>query len=329
VSRIERSLPLYLIFCFFVMVSCSPEVETGPQIPTAQVADDTPLPAASTLVPATLPAPVIVKSTVEPTPKATATLSPHSTDETVPEESAIRYRVAFVKENDTLNLRDGPGIQNEIISELSPRADDILVVGSGESANGSEWWPIRIGNESGWVNSRFLTQDISAEEFCKASQTESIITDFIEAISTKDSDLLDQIIDPERGLRIRRHWWNPEVMISGEQLVQLFESEERYDWGVADGSGDPIDGTFAEVILPLLERDMIPAQEIGCNEILSGGTAGIVQLPFPYESVNFYSLYRPASPDEIEFNWGAWVVGIEKVLDSYFVSYLVHFEWEI
>ena len=87
-------------------------------------------------------------------------------------------------------------------------------------------------------------------------------------------------------------------------------------------------GPFSERILPDLEEDLLPASERACNEILHGSTAGFVQLPEEYEAVNFYSLYRPAPEDGIEFDWGSWVAGVEQVDNRYVVTFLVPFAWE-
>ncbi|MCA9979043.1 MAG: hypothetical protein KC413_24950, partial [Anaerolineales bacterium] len=70
------------------------------------------------------------------------------------------------------------------------------------------------------------------------------------------------------------------------------------------------------------------ATEMRCNDILAGPTAGFVQLPEGYDALNYYSLYRPAA-DESGFDWGTWVVGVERWNGRYYLSYLVHFEWEI
>ena len=90
-----------------------------------------------------------------------------------------------------------------------------------------------------------------------------------------------------------------------DEVASLFESEESYSWGIADGSGDPIEGTFSEV------------------------TAGLVQLPTSYEGTNYYSFFRPAGPDEFELDWGTWVMGVEFWLGQPYLSYMVHYEWEI
>jgi hypothetical protein len=39
-------------------------------------------------------------------------------------------------------------------------------------------------------------------------------------------------------------------------------------------------------------------------------------------------MYRPGPAGE-ELDWGTWVVGIERWQEEYFVSFLVHYQWEI
>ena len=137
------------------------------------------------------------------------------------------------------------------------------------------------------------------------------------------------MVEEGRSLRIRRHWWNPEVNLDSDVVPEIFISTESHRWGVADGSGEAIVGTFSVVIDPLLRQNLLGATEIGCGIILHGGTAGFVKLPIAYEGINFYSLYRPAGPDEFELDWGTWVVGIETWQDDYRLAFLVHYEWEI
>ena len=75
--------------------------------------------------------------------------------------------------------------------------------------------------------------------------------------------------------------------------------------------------------------DLLEATEIGCNEILHGGTAGLIQLPDGYETINYYSFYRPGSAEYEGMDWGTWVVGVESWQGEFFLSFLVHFAWEI
>lgn len=173
------------------------------------------------------------------------------------------------------------------------------------------------------------SQALSPETFCGDDDARALLEALQTAVANKDEEQLAQLIHPEQGLRVRVSWWNPEVHLTGAELETLLSSATSHDWGVEDGSGADITGTFGEVVLPRMERDLVEAEEAGCNEILHGGTAGMVQLPEEYEGGTFFSLYRPAPPDGIEMDWGTWAVGVEEYQGEPHITFLVHYQWEI
>jgi hypothetical protein len=215
------------------------------------------------------------------------------------------------------------------VGELAPDAAGVRITGPGQVVDGSTWVPIAAGALTGWVNGRFLTETVPQTTFCNDPAVTKLLADLETAVINQDGNLLAQLIHPERGLRIRHAWWNPEVSISRADARQIFTSAAGYDWGVEDGSGFPIVGSFKEKILPLLQRDLVPAAETGCDEIVHGGTAGFVRLPEGYAAVHYYSLHRPGTEEFDGMDWGTWVVGIEQWQGAYYVSFLVHFQWEI
>lgn len=174
-----------------------------------------------------------------------------------------------------------------------------------------------------------VSQAVSPDTFCGDEEARALLEALQMAVAEEDEEQLAQLIHPEQGLRVRVSWWNPEVHFTGEEIETLLSSETGYDWGVEDGSGQAITGSFSEVVLPRLERDLVEAEEAGCNEILHGGTAGIVQLPEQYEPETFFSLYRPAPPDGIEMDWGTWAIGVKQWQGEPRITFLVHYKWEI
>jgi hypothetical protein len=265
----------------------------------------------------------------------TPTLAPTGTAEdvvtavpTVDIDTELLYRIIHVDENDILNVRSGPGASNGIVTSLETDSGGVRIVGFGQTVGDSVWVPINVDESSGWVNSRFLTEDIAGDDFCSDAETAALLDELRDAIQERDGDHLAEISSPERGLRFRRYWRSEGVRFENQQINIVFNLTQSYFWGVADGSGEDINGSFSDIIVPLLDRNLVGSTEVGCNEILQGGTAGLVQLPFRYEGANYYSMYRPA-PAGNEFDWGTWVVGIERWQERYFVSFLVHFEWEI
>jgi len=52
--------------------------------------------------------------------------------------------------NDTLNLRNGPGVSFDILEALDP-GDEFMVIGGPTCAGGFAWFRIRHNNNIGWV----------------------------------------------------------------------------------------------------------------------------------------------------------------------------------
>jgi hypothetical protein len=261
------------------------------------------------------------ESTVEVTKKP---VQDDSTDDKVE-----IYQVAFVEEEDVLNVRREPGADSRIIGELNNREDDVELLHEEEWVHDSLWIRVKVDEIAGWVNSRYLTAVIDEDRFCRDEEPRQIALALAKLIEERDSESLADLVAEGRGLRIRRHWWNPEVLLSEQDIADIFSSSEEYEWGRADGTGDDIIGSFRTVILPLLDENLLQANESGCNEILHGGTAGFVKLPSSYEGINYYSFFRPPPEDGIEMDWGSWVVGIENWQGEYRLSFLIHYQWEI
>jgi len=252
----------------------------------------------------------------------------HSANESLAEQEFL-YRVAFVENGDSLNVREGPGVAYSPVSELFPGNTSVRIIGAGKNVGNSLWVPIEVAGTSGWVNSRYLTMDISAEGFCSDNEAAEFNEMVQSALTNEDGTLLAEMIPDNRALRIRRHWWNNEVLIDHEDAGNLFDSDESIAWGEADGSGSPIEGSFADVISPLLKKNLTSDNVLECNNIVHGGTAGIVKLPDSYEGINYYSSYRQPGSEDFELDWGTWVIGVEKWQGKYSLSFLIHYEWEI
>ncbi len=285
-----------------------PAPTVAPPLPTADLSRATAVPTATDAPPTATPAP------------PTATPAP---------EAESGYRVAFVAADDTLNVRNRPNTNADIVARLSPDATGIeLIDDEGQTFRGSVWLPIETAEGGGWVNSRFLTESVSRETFCADPAVTELISEFERAVAEQDGRALRRIVHPDRGLRVRLSWWNEEVILGFDALQNLFRDRQRYDWGTEDGSGEAIRGSFRDVVMPRLERDLLGASEWACDEGLFGGTAGLTVLPEGYDAVRYVTAHRPA-PAEQELDWGTWIIGVERWEENYYLSYLVHYRWEI
>lgn len=240
------------------------------------------------------------------------------------------YRVAFVANNDTLNIRSGAGANYKVVGTLAYNATGIEITGTEQKVGTSLWVPIQYEGLTGWVNRYYLTQEVDGNTFCSQADSRNLVDQLTYAFRSRDGNLLQSITGPLRGLLIRHNWWNKEVRILPNDVERFFDDKTIRDWGSEDGSGLAISGSLTQIILPLIDKDFFSNPQFKCNQIIGGGTAGLLQLPPEYEAVNFYSIYSPPPDNEDHYaDWGTWVVGIEYWDGKPVICYLIHYEWEI
>lgn len=72
---------------------------------------------------------------------------------------AATYRVFNVAHDDVLNVRAAAGAAAPIAGTLPATAAGVRVTGTGVTAGGSVWVPIRHGELAGWINQNFLCEE--------------------------------------------------------------------------------------------------------------------------------------------------------------------------
>ena len=74
------------------------------------------------------------------------------------------YRVVKVKNNDTLTVRDGPGVKYNKITQIPSNGTYIEVVGYETKVGKFLWLPIEYEGIKGWVNSYYIKKDCPIDE---------------------------------------------------------------------------------------------------------------------------------------------------------------------
>ncbi|HEU4750819.1 MAG TPA: SH3 domain-containing protein, partial [Acidimicrobiia bacterium] len=72
--------------------------------------------------------------------------------------------VMGVAYDDTLNVRAAPGVNQPIVHELAPTADDLIALGHTRRLPGSFWHQIEVDNITGWVSAAFVGQPTPVED---------------------------------------------------------------------------------------------------------------------------------------------------------------------
>ncbi len=292
-----------------------------------------------------LPTPVVTRGTdalsggaatpgMAATPGSGQPVSPGTTEtpsEGVPPLSMpVPYAVVLVSPESGLNLRAEPSLNAPVLALLPYDARDLRPTGNQQQAEGVTWAEVETPFGTGWVSVAYLSAQMAPDAFCRDPQVQALVEAFVQAVQAQDGAALADLVSPLHGLTIRHEWWNPEVTFRADEVGGLFSAEKAYDWGIQDGSGEALQGTFADVILPRLQ-DVAQGEFVtACNTLTNGeatgNTAGLVTWPYP--NLQYIALYRSAPADQ-EMDWRTWALGIVWWQGHPYLAALVQYHWEI
>jgi hypothetical protein len=306
-NRMNEKL-LYALLILFTFPACTRSLDnTAPQLPLAI--------ATPTL---SLPSPV-----PPPLPSFTPITQPTFSGGT------DTYAVILVPSGDVLNIRSRPGVENPVLGVLQPTQSGLIRTGQAINVGADIW--VEIENPSsgaGWVDADFLTEYIPPSEFCVDVRISSLLSDLESAVNTRDGEIFKSLVSPAHGLNLGYIRAGMIANYSAEEASWAFQSSYVIDWGPGAGSGEPMSGTFPEIILPALQ-DVFKNLNTACNEVQLGGATYLVEWPVEYANINYYSLYNPGNdPSFGGLDWRTWLAGVEYVDEQPYLFALMHYQWE-
>jgi hypothetical protein len=152
----------------------------------------------------------------------------------------------------------------------------------------------------------------------------------IQALAAKDMDKLAKLASPSSGLRFSPYSFvRPEdLAFSPEQLRGLLDDPTVYMWGTFDGSGEPIQMTFAEYYERFVySKDFASADQIGLNERLGqGNTIDNSQEFYPDAVVVEYHL-PGENPDYSGMDWQSLRLVFQQQEGQWYLVGIIHDEW--
>ncbi len=295
-------------------------------------ATGTPLPPAATATPTLyLGSPIPALDT--PAPGGATPLSPvvtfTPTTQPAPGGSSGAYAVINVLEDDVLNIRSGPGVENAVVGTLEPTEIGIMRTGRNSSVGEDLWVEIQNpGGGTGWVNADFMTEYADSSAFCADARVTPLLRNLETAVNSTDDELFKSLVSPAHGLDVVYIRFGTVANYLPEEAGWALQSTYEVDWGLGAGSGEPVTGTFPEIILPALQ-DVFKNETLICNEIKLGGATYEVEWPGEYANINFYSIHNPGNdPSYGGMDWRTWLAGVEYVDRQPYLFALLNYQWE-
>lgn len=318
----RNSAILSVILAAVFLAGCSFPRITPTASPTPVVLSS-PTPLLATSTPTAVP-PTATESAPTNTPAATPTTGGGTTGgPTGP------YAVIGISSGSVLNVYAAAG-GGRVIDSFTSTANNVMRTGPTATVGKYLWVQVQSPNgQTGWVNTAYLTEYVSAAAFCADTRVHTLLTDFGSALDNSDGVKMASLVSPTHGMAVRL-WRNGRVVTFYPKDARwFFGSTYKHNWGAAPGSGLNTIGSFHEVVLPKW-RDVFDAPagySASCNAVETGGASYDTSWPDIYTNVNFYSFYK-AGPAGNENSWRTLLIGVEYVQGQPYVFSVIHLDWE-
>lgn len=169
--------------------------------------------------------------------------------------------------------------------------------------------------------------DGNAEESVKDAAV-----NIVELLRDRDLGSLSDWIDPELGLRFSPYSHidkeNSQVFQAGQ--LPDFKDATKRTWGIADGSGEPIELTFRDYFDTFVyNQDFAEAPAVTVNGIQAKGTISFNGTEV-YPDASYVEFYFPGFDEKVEgMDWQSLVLVFVPSGEEWKLVSIVHGQWTI
>lgn len=170
-----------------------------------------------------------------------------------------------------------------------------------------------------------------------AKKAEEIISktasEVINAIRDEDFETLSGIVHPEKGVRFSPYGHvdvQNDLVFTPLKVKDLANDSTVYNWGVYDGSGQPIELSFKDYYNRFVyDKDFANARVISFNQII--GRGNIINNIFDvYPGCITVEYHFPGFDPKYEgMDWRSLILVFERKNDAWYLVGVIHSEWTI
>lgn len=208
------------------------------------------------------------------------------------------FAVVLVGSGESLEVFDFQ-LGSSARASLPATATGIEATGPGDGAMQTVWLPIKLGDVSGTVNSRFLTSEVSDEIFANDPEPGAVLEDFAEVLRSRDR-ILD--VRGYKGLTVihfqSKHHWT----INDEPTAD----DTLYEWSFEAGEPPWPRATFNDQIgAGFLAAWEDEDRTIHVDEPISGPEAAPPFIPTEFQNFHYLAVHDPGDQN---LDWVTWYV---------------------
>jgi len=215
------------------------------------------------------------------------------------------FTVVGVEPDDGLALYGGePNVAEDIMGQISPAQQALNGYAPVIIIDDVEW--MFIGMETmGWVDSRYLTPSQGQIEPAAAARANEILF----ALRNQDMEQLAQFF-------------------MSSELSELPEDDNIYRWGIYDGSGEPIEMTWAEYYQSFIwSADFAFPDKVGYDNLISHSNM-IDNHKWVYpESITIEYHFEGFDPQYGGLDWRSLRLVLEEVEGEWYLIAIINDQW--
>ncbi|MED0686500.1 hypothetical protein [Anoxybacillus ayderensis] len=174
-------------------------------------------------------------------------------------------------------------------------------------------------------------EQLKTEEKQISSSLLSVALDVVTALKNKDMNTLASYVHSTAGVRFSPYGHvdvQNDLQFSASQLPSLWASTQVYQWGVYDGSGDPIQFTFQDYFDRFVyDVDFANPHMIGNNVVVgTGNMINNIQQAYPNGSfIEFH--FTGFDPQYSGMDWRSLRLVFEQENGQWKLVGIIHDEW--
>lgn len=152
----------------------------------------------------------------------------------------------------------------------------------------------------------------------------------VNALKEQDFQALASYADPQNGVRFSPYAnvSDSDLVFTAAQIPALMTDATKYTWGVADGSGQPIELTFGEYYAKFIyDVDFASAPQVALNQRLGVSTT-IDNSAEYYPGAMIVEYYFPGSDPKFSgMDWHSLRLVFQEYQGQWYLSGIIHDQW--
>lgn len=160
-----------------------------------------------------------------------------------------------------------------------------------------------------------------------------VAVDVMTLLKNEDFQGLSQYVHPTSGLRLSPYQYvnvTSDQVVTAAQLLDFPTDSTIYNWGVYDGTGDPIEMDKMTYFNDFIyDEDYLTAPQVGQNAVLSYGNM-INNIEGTYSSADYVEFYFPGfDPQFAGMDWSSLTLVLQEDGGTWYLLGIVHGNWTI